>query len=192
MYQRILQIVVLNGVVKCWPIIKELNVSYKSVSFNVDSRCGCYRRTEFYIQCEHEYLYKDCFVPSMYSSWWYNSFYYNEHCDIHSYDSDNIDFTDLLKNNDQDYPELGLLSQITENSMLTENESTISKIGTSGKITYSQVINMCTSVVSTIQGSKVHMEKLFTAMEYLLSILRKGYNFEIEISSLSTILKSPI
>ena len=45
---------------------------------------------------------------------------------------------------------------------------------------------MCTSVVSTIQGSKVHMEKLFTAMEYLISILRNGYDFDIEISAVST------
>ena len=121
----------------------------------------------------------------MYSSRWYNSFYYNEHCDTQFVDSGNIDFTDLLMNNDQDYPELGSLSQLTDHSLFSENEGTISKIGSCARISYTQVINICTSVVSTIQANKVHMEKLFTAMEYLISILRKGNDFDIEVSSVS-------
>ena len=190
-----LQIIIAHDSAICWPVNEDLNTSRHKFMFDTRYRCTCFPRTEYLIQCEHELLLKKGFEMDMYDKRWYNDFTYNEVSDYIDRPtqmdvlpvgqsnnfistSDNIDYADVddMGDNFSDNQDTSSQSNVGENSLETPETSTQKNI-----LSYSNLISYCKRVVSTIQNNKSQMAKLFTGLECILQILRKGHDFELNI-----------
>ena len=57
---------------------------------------------------------------------------------------------------------------------------------------YTGVISICKRLINTIQNNKIQMSNIFTEVESILEILRKGHDFELDIITLQNVNNTDI
>ena len=178
-----------------WPANEPFDNNDKNhVSFSVGTRCPCWRRIDFNVQCKHELKINPKFKKHHWGHRWYNRKEYNlqfpSHCDFTTNNEiisvdDNDDAYHCTTNNEQSMIPLDSAAGNSSDVINVDNEYKDNTVRNSiidnvnSNVTYKDVLEIATDLCRTVSDHPTLCKSTYKSLHEWIAKLRAGDGFNV-------------